>query len=190
MTTRKAFKKYKDESAIIGRLLAGYADIELSLFHCVSVARNDFDTVYKAMFQTRGETRRIDMANIFGIQMYHDLELGTQFEMAISSTRYCLRIRNQYAHCLWYDDLSGDLAFTNLEEIAQTNGVINDLGGLTIRHTDVPTLTQQGSYFEYTESFLTWLNFEGRRLAGKPSTAQQKKPPKQLKQPPLYKAQQ
>ncbi len=186
MTTRKAFNKYKDEGTIIGRLLAGYADIELGLFHCVNAARDDFDTVYKAMFKTRGETRRIDMANIFGKQKYHDLGLGKQFEMAISSTRYCLKIRNQYAHCLWYDDFSGDLAFTNLEEIAQNNSEIKDLKCLTIRHIDVPTLAQQESYFECTDSFLTWLNFEGRRLAGKPSTPQQEAP-KQLKRPPLYK---
>jgi len=170
MNTFKAFNKYKEEGTIIGRLLAGYADIELCLFHCVNVARDDFDTVYKVMFKARGETRRIDMANIFGKQKYHELGLGTQFEMAISTTQYCLKIRNQYAHSLWYDDYSSDLAFTNLEEIAQNNGAVKDLKGLTIHHIDVPTLTQQESYFEYTDSFLTWLNFEGRRIAGKPST--------------------
>jgi len=185
MTTRKAFNKYKNEGIIVGRLLAEYADIELSLFHCVNVAREDFDTVYKAMFRTRGETRRIDIADVFGRQLYRKIGIGTQFELAISSAKYCLKIRNQYAHCLWYDDYSGNLAFTNLEEKADKNTAITDFKDLTIRHIDVATLSRQEAYFEYSDSYLEWVNFEGRRLAGKPSTPQ-KAAPKQLEQPPLY----
>jgi len=166
-------------------LLAAYADLELSLFHCVNVTREDFDTVYKAMFKERGETRRINMADIFGRQEYQKLGLGTHFEMAISSMRYCLKIRNQYAHCIWYNAYSGFLAFANLEEIAEDNKAIKDLKDLTIHHIDVATLTQQEKYFEYTDSLLSWVNFEGRRIAGKPSIPQ-KPAPKQLERPPLY----
>ena len=185
METKKAFTKFSNEGVIIGRLLAAYADLELSLFHCVNVTRDDFDTVYKAMFKERGETRRINMADIFGRQNYHKLGLGTHFEMAISSIRYCLKIRNQYAHCIWYDDYSGSLAFTNLEEITESNSIVQDLKDLTIRHIDVATLVQQEQYFEYTDSFLAWVNFEGRRVAGKPSTPQQPAP-KQIERPSLY----
>ena len=185
METKKAFTKFRNEGVIIGRLLAAYADLELTLFHCVNVAREDFDTVYKAMFKERGETRRINMAEIFGRQNYHKLGLGTHFEMAISSIRYCLKIRNQYAHCIWWDDYSGFLAFANLEKIAENNRVVNDLEDLTTRYIDVATLVKQEQYFEYTDSFLAWVNFEGRRVAGKPSTPQHPAP-KQLEQPPLY----
>lgn len=186
MDTTKAFREFKDEGILIGRLLVAYADLELSLFHCVNVIRDDFDTVYKAMFKARGETSRINIADIFGRQTYHKIGLGTQFEMAISSVRCCLKIRNQYAHCLWYDDNSGNLAFTNLEEIAQKNNplTVNDLKTLTIQYVDVTTLSDQEAYFEYTDTLLTWLNFEGRRLAGKPSIPQ-KPAPKQLKKPAL-----
>ncbi|HUU42096.1 MAG TPA: hypothetical protein VMW42_14265 [Desulfatiglandales bacterium] len=185
MNTKIVFTKLKNEGLIIGRLLAGYADLELNLFHCVNVTREDFDTIYKAMFKVRGETRRIDMADIFGRQNYHKLGLGTQFEMAISSIRYCLKIRNQYSHCNWRDDYSGNLAFAYLEEIAEKNSIVKDLKDLTIRHVDKRTLIQQEQYFEYTDSLLEWVNFEGRRVAGKPSTPQ-KPAPKQLKRPPLY----
>jgi len=185
METQKAFTKFKAEALIIGRLLAAYADLELSLFCCINVIRDDFNTVYKAMFKARGETQRIDMADIFGRESYHEIELGTQFEMAISSIRYCLKIRNQYAHCLWYDDLSKNLAFANLEEITEKNAPIKDLKDLTIRYVDVPTLSLQESYFEYTDNSLSWLNDEGLRSVGKLSTPQ-RPAPKQLKQPPLY----
>lgn len=185
METKKAFTKFNDEGIIIGRLLVAYADLELSLFHCVNVTRNDFDTVYKAMFKERGESRRIIMADTFGRQNYHKLGLGTQFEMAISGVRYCLRIRNQYAHSIWYDDYSGSLAFANMEEGTEVNIEVQDFKDLTIRHIDMATLILQEQYFEYTDALLTWLNFEGRRIAGKPSMPQQKAP-KQLNQPPLY----
>ena len=63
METKKAFTKFNNEGIIIGRLLASYAELELSLFHCVNVTRDDFDTVYKAMFRERGESRRINIAD-------------------------------------------------------------------------------------------------------------------------------
>ncbi len=185
MESKKALLKFNDEGIIIGRLLVAYADLELSLFHCVNVTRDDFDTVYKAMFKERGESRRITMADTFGRQNYHTLGFGTQFEMAISSVRFCLKIRNQYAHCIWYDDFSGKLAFANLEEGTESNKVVTDFKELTIRHIDIDTLHLQEKYFEYTDSFLAWVNFEGRRVAGKPSMPKQQAP-KHINQPPLY----
>ncbi|NQV03673.1 MAG: hypothetical protein HQ542_13575 [Bacteroidia bacterium] len=185
METLKAFTKFSNEGLIIGRLLVAYADLELTLLHCVNATREDFDTVYKAMFKERGETRRINMADILGRQNYHKLGLGTQFEMTISSIRFCLKIRNQYAHCVWYDDNSDYLAFTDLEEGTASNSIVNDFKDLTIRHIDHATLSEQEQYFEYTDTYLKWVNIEGRRLAGKPSYPQPPAP-QQIKRPPLY----
>ncbi len=71
-----AFRKFTLEAAIIGRLLAGYAELEIDLLHCVALAREDFDAVLKAMFRARGETRRIDVADALGRQLYHAAGLG------------------------------------------------------------------------------------------------------------------
>jgi hypothetical protein len=90
-----AFHSFPNEAAIIGRLLAGYAELEIGLLHCVSGVREDFDAVLKAMFRTRGETRRIDVADALGRQLYRALDLANEFEVAISAVRYCLRIRIQ-----------------------------------------------------------------------------------------------
>jgi hypothetical protein len=65
-----AFHRFPNEAAMIGRLLAGYAELEIGLLHCVSVVREDFDAVLKSMFRTRGETRRIDVADALGRQLY------------------------------------------------------------------------------------------------------------------------
>src|SRR4051795_4185228 len=110
------FLKFHKEASIIGRLLAGYATLALGLMNCVQNVRDDFDAVLKAMFRPRGETSRIDIADALGRHFYHDRGLGTEFAMGIGAVRHCLKIRNQYAHCVWYDDKSGKLAFVNLEE--------------------------------------------------------------------------
>ena len=45
------FSKFSKEGDTIGRLLAGYSNIELSLFHAVHVATGDFDAALKKMFR-------------------------------------------------------------------------------------------------------------------------------------------
>lgn len=180
-----AFHRFPPEASIIGRLLAGYAELEIDLLHCVSVAREDFDATLKAMFRIRGETQRIDVADALGRQSYRERKLGTDFEMAIGAVRYCLKIRNQFAHCNWYDDNSGKLAYVNVEEVAKQNEHVSGFERITRFYVDVPTLTEQERYFAYADALLTFVNFEGRHRAGKISSQPFAKPA-QMKQPPLH----
>jgi hypothetical protein len=169
---------------LIRLCLAGYTNLEVGLMHCVQVVRDDFDAVLKAMFRPRGETSRIDIADSLGRHFYHDRGLGTEFEMGVSAVRYSLKIRNQYAHCVWYDDKSGKLAFVNLEEIAGDNTRLNDLKSLTTWHVDVPLLMAQEQYFVYADKILMWTNYEGRLRDKKLQNNPAQKPPP-LKQPDL-----
>jgi hypothetical protein len=157
---------FDKEATIVGRLLAGYTTLEVGLTSCAQVVRDDFDTVLKAMFRARGETARIDIADAFGRHYYAHHTLGTEFETAIAATRHCLRIRNQFAHCVWYDDKSGRLAFTNLEEIAKGNAYLRNLDDLTIFYVDEPLLFEQEAYFVYADDLIGWVNYEGRQRAG------------------------
>jgi hypothetical protein len=110
------FKRFPYEVAAIGRLLAGYSTIELDLLNCVQVVGgNDFNTVFRAMFGKRGEARRVDEAEKLGYPDYDRLNLGADFQEAIEAVRHCLKIRNQYAHWVLWDDNSGNLALANLE---------------------------------------------------------------------------
>src|SRR5262245_42525943 len=101
MAVLPAFPKFAKESAIVGRLLAGYADLEIGVMNCVQVVRGDLDAVLKAMFRHRGNTARIEIADALGRQYYAKLGLETEFANAIAAVKYCLRIRNKYAHCVW-----------------------------------------------------------------------------------------
>lgn len=179
------FHKFPEEAAIIGRLLAGYSELEIGLMHCVQDVRMDFDVVLKTMFRTRGETQRIDIADALGRMHFAMDNLETQFAMAIGNMRYCLKIRNQYAHCAWNSDASGKLAFSDLEEIARQNDMVGNFKSLKVFHLNVPLLTQQEQYFEYVDSLLSWLRYEDQvRCALLQSNPYQE--PEQLKRPDLH----
>lgn len=169
MKISKAFADFPAEAALIGRMLAGYTDLELDLMHCVCAANGDFDTVLKAMYRSRGETQRINVADAFGRQIYRDLGLGTEFEMALGAVRHCMRIRNQFAHCVWWNDNTDQLALANLEEIALVNDKVIDLGGANVHHVNVPLLEEQFAYFEYASNLLIWVLHEGNKAAGRPA---------------------
>ena len=161
------FLKFSTEGEIIGRLLAGYSNLEIGLMHCVQMARgNDLDTVLKKMFAKRGETRRIDDAeNLFLSHHTHHGLLG-DFQKAIRLVRYCLKIRNQYAHGVWWDDYSGKLAFANMEELGVRKRKVQDLRKLKPYHVDAKLLAAQEACFVYADEYLAWINHEGRVRSG------------------------
>lgn len=185
MTILRAFQDFPNEAALVGRMLAGYADLEIDLMHCAKAVRVDLDLALKAMFRGRGNAQRIDIADALARQHYHALGIGAEFEMAIAAVRYCLRIRNLYAHCTWWNDNSGQLAFANLEELAKENVAVLDLHGLTVHHVTVPHLQGQFAYFEYADNLLIWVIQEGNARAGRPAFPNRVLPAP-VAQPPLY----
>lgn len=180
-----AFNAFPKEGAIIGRLLAGYADLEIGLMHAVSTVRDDLDTALKVMFCDRGETRRINLGDSLGRQPYKDLDLENEFSMALGDMRFCLKARNMYAHSTWYDDRSGQLAFVDLEELAAQKAKVTDLHSLTIHHVTEAQLAEVERFFVHTDAMLTYANYEARFKAGKLKTRIVNKPPA-MTRPPLY----
>jgi hypothetical protein len=170
------------EAAAIGRLLAGYPELEFGLLVAVSTIRDDFDSILKTLFRTRGETQRIDVADALGRQRFHALGLGTDFEMTIGGLRHCLKIRNQYAHSHWLANPTG-LGFVDLEEVAKQHVVANGESKLSFRRLNLQLIQQQESYFDYVDYSLLW--FEQEILARTGKT--QKNPHAKAKQeaPPL-----
>lgn len=169
MTILRAFVDFPEEAALIGRMLAGYADLEIDLMNCASAVRGDLDLALKTMFRGRGNSQRIDLASAIAQRPYEQLGLANQFSLAISSMRHCLRIRNLYAHCTWWNDNTDELAFANLEELAKLAAVVTDLRGLTVNHVNVAHLQSQFEFFEYTDRLLLGVIHEGNRAAGKPN---------------------
>jgi hypothetical protein len=187
MTIFRPFDKYPEVSECIGQMLAAYTVLELDLLHCVQMATGDFSDAFKAMFGLRGETRRINEAQKRGKPIYDQLGLGAEFAEGLMAMRFCLRIRNQYAHCMWWDDNTGKLAFANLENIA-TNPIIDvsDLGQLRPLYIDLVLAREQRDYFAYTDAQLGWINFEGRCKQGLLPSGNMMEKLSPLHQPRLY----
>src|SRR5262249_34950558 len=133
---RLAWKSTSNAFRQSRRLLASYANLEIALLNCVANVRRDFDGVFKSMFCTRSVNQRINVGDALGRQIYDNYGLGNDFSIGGRAMPYCLRIRNQYAHCNWYDDNSGQLAFVNLEELSDLNAQVADLRGHTTHHVD------------------------------------------------------
>ena len=177
---------YPSEAEIIGRIVIGYGELEISLMNCVQMGRGgDLDTVLKAMFRARGEMQRIDIADALGRQVFANLGLDTEFAKAIDDMNYCRTIRNQYAHCIWHDDGSGQLGFVNLEEIARDNAFVPNLLGLTTRYLDIGLLRGQDNFLANVEHQLKYLNYESRKRQGTPYQNVSVAPA--LARPPRYK---
>jgi hypothetical protein len=181
------FRKFAKEGDTIGRLLAGYSNIEIGLMHCVQMATGDFDAVLRKMFGVRGETKRINAAERLGLPEYWRLGLATEFKKSIRNVRHCLKIRNQYAHWVWWDDYSGKLAFANIEDLTTYKRPIKDLGKLKAHHVDAALLEAQEAYFVYADDLLLWINYEARLLNGKLGNAKRNpvNQPKSVKRPKL-----
>jgi hypothetical protein len=179
------FRKFLVEGETIGRLLARYSNLEIGLMHCVQMARGgDLDTVLKKMFSKRGETRRIDEAEKLFTSYHNHYGLFVDFQKAIRLVRYCLKIRNQYAHGVWWDDYSGKLAFANMEELGVRRRKVNDLAKLKPYHVDVMLVAAQEACFVYADQYLAWINYEGRFRAGK-LTSNPLLKPRPIKRPRL-----
>jgi hypothetical protein len=182
-TIMPSFASFPGEAAIIANLLAGYADLEVGLLNAVQIIRDDMDAVLKTMFRVRGETNRIDIADGLGRNYYAQNGLGSQFALAIGAMRFCLKIRNQYSHCTWWQN-AGKLAFANLEEVAKLDVWVGSLASLTAYHVDVPFLRTQEAYFIYADDLMTWVNLEGQLRADKVSKNPYREPP-EMQRPQL-----
>lgn len=169
MNLFKAFRDFPNEANAIGMILSSYTSLEVDLMNCVKSVRSDLDTVLKVMYRSRGEGNRIEIADALGFQAYKEMNLGNEFKDAITAIKYCVKIRNQYAHCIWWNDYSGHLAFSNIETLAKSNQKITDLKNMNICHVDLNILHDQLSYYEYASDFLMWILNEGLRVRGNPN---------------------
>jgi hypothetical protein len=165
------FHKYPDEGAMVGKILAGYSELEVSLMGCVIEVHGEVDTVFKVMYRNRGEKQRIDVADAMGRHTFDGLGLGAQFATAIGAMHYCRQIRNQFAHCQWWGDSSGYLTFLDLESVARENAKITSFRNFEKRRANLQLLEAQVAYFEHVLDILIFLQHEVMlRLGRAPST--------------------
>jgi hypothetical protein len=159
-----AFLAAPAEGQIIGRILAGYGELEFEMGRCLGVAvHGDAEAGVRQLFSNRGEAARINTASEKMTLLYSDVGLGGLCEAILEDMDWCRELRNQYAHCSWYHTQQEGLGFVDLEKIV-------NVPGLLMRHRkmlDAPLLEEQETFFWYVQRCYWHLEAEYNERRGK-----------------------
>jgi hypothetical protein len=171
MPLMPAFRRRKKSAAIVGRLLAGYGELELLLTFCVGTANASRTTpkpgqqigehrIYhehqaiKDMFRERGESNRLKTAKKPMNKVFVAAGLRGDYIETMGAMHQCLKIRNLFAHSHWAQSKKRGLFFINLEDAADAAGPLKlD----AFRHADPKVLARLEDYFWYTFECLDYL---------------------------------
>lgn len=168
-----ALREYPQETALIGLLVVGYAELDLSLCHVCGLALGNKLAVINALHAVTSEQARIDIANRLCRHVFEERKLESKFGDAVGAMDYCRKVRNQYAHSQWAD-LDGKLAFIRADNVNWKPG-----GSMPWKFTNLPILQSQESYFAYTRNCLLYLERQWTMPGTRP------KWPTHIPQPPL-----
>jgi hypothetical protein len=166
-TIMPSFDRYPSEGNSIGRMLAGYGELELEMCACVAAATNDLDAAIKKLFGTRGELKRIRAADGMMKASYEAAGLGAKYRRTMANMDWCRTVRNQYAHCNWYDTSAEGLCFVDLEHTASLKRKLR----MVTKHRhpiDAPLLSGQEAYFRYVQKCFWYLAEAYEASKGKP----------------------
>lgn len=145
------------EGMVIGRLMAGYGELELQLCACRIAVEGIFDLPIREIFGIRGAERRIKFAKAALRSDFTRAGLITDLLRALDDLDWCRQIRNQYSHCQWYWTKQEGLCFVNLKELA--NQVTTILAVTAGRHPiSLSLLGAQEAFFWYAKECLMYLD--------------------------------
>jgi len=198
MPLMPAFRRRKKSAAVVGRLLAGYGELELLLAFCVGAAdasrtkpkagqQLGEHRIYhehqaiKDMFRERGETKRFNVAKNRMNKVFAAAGMTNDYSEIMGAMGQCLKIRNLFAHCHWAQSKKRGLFFINLEDAAVVSG---DLKLDTFRHANQKTLARLEDFFWYT---FVCLDYLAKALAVKTKVMRGPVPNKPSRKPPLPK---
>jgi hypothetical protein len=180
------------EGIIIGRLLAGYGEIEVQMCACLIAVEGMLDIPIRKIFGEWGAENRIRVAKKALQSDFANANLLAGLTEALADMEWCRQIRNQYSHCQWYWTAQEGLCFVNLEVLAKQLDVITSV--MANRYpVDAPLLQRQEDYFWYVKECFMHLETayrawdQARALAGEagPSSFVYAKPLK-IARPPAH----
>jgi hypothetical protein len=163
-----SFASYPQEGALIGALVVGYGELEVMLALLVRWIINDEDCSFRTLYGQRGESARITSAQTLVFTALRGHRHEPLFAKMIDGMRYCLRVRNQYAHSNWVNSPTS-LSFANVENVCQQQGRAR-LANLKMETVTLKRLLHQERYFLYVSDLIEHLVHEFQRDLGGTST--------------------
>lgn len=107
-----AFTRFTIEAALVGLILSSFGELELTICHAADAASQaSGHAVLKALYRLRSTSSQLDVADALMEPIYKEHDLTEAYSTAMENVRYCLNIRNQYAHCNWADHHEAGLFF-------------------------------------------------------------------------------
>lgn len=159
------FDRFREEGEIIGRMVIEYGDLEWDLCLLVSHVIEDFDIAVKALYRSRGETQRMDIADALARNRIGDQKIKQTYETTIAHMRVCLTLRNRYAHANWLHAGSDKLCYIDIEELAKSNKPV-DMQSMQLYHLDLETIKDQARFFNEVMQNIRYLNMEIQHAKG------------------------
>lgn len=179
-TVNPAFDRFPGEAQLIGKILAAFGELEFQWSNLASNAVGLWQQVLRALYRLRSTSSRIEAADaLMRIEFAKD-RLHDEYEFGHGALLYCLKIRNQYAHCNWADHPEAGLFFADLQDAAEAH----DGFQWEYRHVDTSLLTAQYQYFAFTMEWLRHLEFEMKFRRGKGNASWPK--PREPSRPSLH----
>ncbi|MDQ0396418.1 hypothetical protein [Labrys monachus] len=154
--TEPALIRFPIEAALIGYMLAAFGELEYSIAENASIAIGARERVLKAIYRLRTTSSRIDAADALMAPAYDEIGLRDEYRDVLRMSKHCLKIRNQFAHCSWQDEVTSrgeGLFFSDLQAAADAETGFE----LSWRQVDKSLLLLQRNFFNQTSDWLTYL---------------------------------
>jgi len=181
-TVLEIFKKHPNEAAIVGRLLAGYGELEFNLLSLLTPYMHSNVMAAKVLFRLRGEEQRIQLADAIIRERITDSPMKERYAEAISDMGHCRKIRNQYAHCHWGEHSVVGLTIAILEPGMKSNAPMPMVSTPQISYE---LLVQQEHFFDFVADCL-WNLAKESDVTGARLSIPLRPRPKKVPQPRLH----
>lgn len=159
------FDRFKEEGDLIGRMVLEYGELEWMLCLIAGHVLRDLDTAIKALYRSRGEQQRMEVADALIRHRIEGSKLRQTYEQTFAHMGVCKAIRNQYAHTNWLHAGSDKLCYIAIEEMAKSNEPIK-IEEMTLYHLDIETVRDQARFFNEVMQNMTYLNMEIQYVIG------------------------
>lgn len=166
LITTPSFKKYISEHIHIGRLITYYSEIEISLYNIIKLTKKSNENILKIMIRDQNAFRKIEKAKEIGLDKFTKYGLNEEFIYCIKIIHHCRKIRNLYAHSNYWDANWEHLMLMEINEVAKIEDNCDDLGIAKTYPITNSLLLEQLNFYNYTLSYIFWLNNEIRYKTG------------------------